>query len=231
MKKQSIVLLLLICSLATQAQYKKASFLNKSGRTYDIGITSHFVSSAHSTALGIVYSYGTDKGTKRAFHWIDLELTLPAKFSYNTTRYSDDATINVSGKTSIGLTYRYNFGWYLLDNSNEDNKVIPFLGAGFNFGIKNMVPKTFTYTPDNGDYTDAYKIATTDGIFSYGGNVTAGVIYKLSNKLALKGLFAYNAQRNINPNGDSLFDDRYFSYLTNHPYLSVGVRFRMDSDK
>lgn len=41
MKKIHILYLLMLASVIASAQYKKASFLNKSGRTYSLGTTVH----------------------------------------------------------------------------------------------------------------------------------------------------------------------------------------------
>jgi hypothetical protein len=75
MRKIYFAVAILLAYSSTQAQYKKASFLNKSGRTYDLGFASHFLSGGGGTVPGIYYSYGRDKG-KRTFHWFDLELLL-----------------------------------------------------------------------------------------------------------------------------------------------------------
>lgn len=230
MKKRSIIILLLISSIATQAQYKKASFLNKSGRTHDLGITSHFVGKSNSTALGIFYSYGREKG-KRVFHWFDLEFTLPAQYSYKSTVVSTGDPVAIKGKTSVGLFYRYNLAVYLTDFKNEDKKVLPFADAGINVMILSMVPRTAKYSPD-GNYS-SYEITNYPEIAdvtSYGAHVGGGIIYKFKEKIALKAVLNYNFQGNVSGGSGTAKEDNTFYYLTNHPSLSVGLRFKIEKD-
>lgn len=227
MKQKLFLFFLLICSVASQAQYKKASFLTKSGRTYDVGASAHFVTKSNSTAMGFVYSYGRDKGDKRAFHWFDLELTFPSKFSYTTKDLTTLEPISVSGKTSIGIFYRYNLGIYLTDNTKEDTKILPFATGGLNFSIKGIATKTV----DNYEmlvYHDLDKNPILEDAFSCGAHVGAGAIYKMTPKFGFKGVLGYNFQTNIASTSDD--GNHTFYYFTSHPFLTLGVRFTMDGD-
>ncbi len=118
MKKFYVGIVILLACSGAQAQYKKASFLNKSGRTYDLGFAGRFLSGGGGTVPGIYYSYGRDKG-KRIFHWFDLEVLLPTRFTYNTVdKNNAETVVTVSGKSKLGIVYRYNFAYYLTDAEN-----------------------------------------------------------------------------------------------------------------
>lgn len=215
----------LLCSSA-QAQYKKASFLTKSGRTYDLGVAGHFLNDGAGTRPGIYYSYGRDKGTK-VFHWFDLELLLPTTFKYNTVDKEDPQTIvSVTGKSKLGLAYRYNFAYYVANTENSDAKIKPFVTAGINFLLVGAGAKTYAYTPEE---SDPVKVPHFEA-FSCGANIGAGGIYAFSETVGLKFTAGYNFQTQIDTDQ---YSKEYTAYktFTNHPYVTFGVRFLMGGDE
>lgn len=219
------IVLAIICT-GVQAQYKKASFLTRSGRTYELGFSSRFLSGGAGTMPGFYYSYGRDKG-KRIFHWFDLEVLLPTKFKYITYHQQDPSTaVYVTGKTKTGLAYRYNFGFYVTDPDNTDIKVKPFVTAGLNFLIAGAAStKTFEYTPEQ---SDPHEVAVYSN-FSYGANIGVGAVYALSEKIGLKFTGGYNLQGETDTNDYSKEYKIYRSYPS-HPYVTIGVRFLMTED-
>ena len=228
MKKNYLIALMVLLSINMHAQYKKASFLTKAGRTHDIGGAGHFINDGNVTLPGIFYSYGKESTEKRIFHWFDLELTLPAKFSYKTQDAVSQNPVTVSGKSSTGLIYRYNLAYYLMDNSNADNKLLPFITAGINFTIAGTKIKTVVYSPES--FTDVKKTPAADG-GNAGANLGLGGIYNFTSKVGLKLTAGYSYQVNANANGFNQPDGySIYNVFASHPYVTLGVRFRMDGD-
>jgi hypothetical protein len=219
------IAILLICS-SVNAQYKKASFLNKSGRTYDLGFAGRFVSGRGSTVPGIYYSYGRDKG-KKIFHWFDMELLLPTSFKYNTVDKNNAATIvTVTGKAKTGLAYRYNFAYYLTNVENTESKIKPFVTAGINVLIIGGGAGTYDYTPTQ---TDPEK-RVEDSPFNYGCNAGLGGIYTLGEKIGIKMMAGYNLQTNLTNKNYGSDSYTYHTVFSSHPYIGIGIRFLMTGD-
>lgn len=219
--------ILLACS-GVQAQYKKATFLNKSGRTYDLGLAAHFLSGGVGTFPGIYYSYGRDQG-KRTFYWFDIEALLPTKFSYNTIDKNNPQTaVTITTKSKLSLAYRFNYAYYLADPENAASKFKPFVTAGINILITNSLDQAaYTSKPEN---TDPVKYADFSG-FSYGANAGIGGIYALSEKFGLKVMAGYSLQFQKH-NSEYTIDEGHtaFNVYSSHPYASVGVRFLINAD-
>jgi hypothetical protein len=217
---------LLVCS--AQAQYKKASFLNKAGRTYDVGFRAAFLSGGGGTVPGIHYSYGRDKG-KHAFHWFDLEVLLPTKFSYVThDTYDPQIPVTVTGKTSVALVYRYNFAYYILNSENSEIKLKPFVTAGVNAYLSAGTTRTYDYTPDEASPS---KVVDNDGSFSYGANAGAGGIYSFSEKIGIKLIAGYNWQGILNTSKYNDSEYSKYNVFPSHPYVSMGIRFVIVGDR
>lgn len=226
MKKIYFVIAIILAASSVNAQYKKASFLNKSGRTYDLGFIARFVSDRSSVVPGINYSYGRDKG-KRIFHWFDLEVLLPTTFNYNTIDRANPATVvTVIGKSKLGLAYRYNFAYYLTNVENSESKFKPFVTAGVNFLIFGGGAKTYDYTPVQ---SDPAKLVESNP-FNYGCNAGLGGIYALSEKVGIRVMAGYNLQKNLTPKKYESSANDYQTLFSSHPYIGVGVRFMMAGD-
>jgi hypothetical protein len=216
------IAVILACNIAT-AQYKKASFLNKAGRTYDVGFTGHFLSGGGGTMPGIYYSYGRDKN-KRAFHWFDIEVLLPTKFQYTTyDKNNPEAPVTVKGKSKIGFAYRYNFAYYLINAETSGSKIKPFVTAGVN-----ILAIGGGGTIDGYDYppnTDPEKIIDANPV-SFGANAGLGAIYSFSEKIGIKLTAGYNLQAQMSP-GNFNESSSVYKVFSNHPYAGIGVRFVM----
>jgi len=223
MRKIITAICLLFVVTVTQAQYKKASFLNKSGRTYDLGLSGRLMSKGLGSKAGLYYSYGRDKGA-RTFHWFDIEFILPVKYAYNTVDVRDPLVpVAVSGKTRMAIIYRYNYGLYFNDVSKSESKFRPFVTAGLNFMISGATIRyeKLTTVPE---FSDPQKRPSYNG-FSYGGNIGVGGIYNVNEKLGIKVVGGYNLQGFFD--ADKIKGTGYEVYDVNpsHPYITAGVRF------
>jgi len=208
-----------------QAQYKKASFLNKTGRTHEIGFSGRFISASHMTLPGIYYSYGKDND-KRLFHWFDLELMLPSKFKYNTYDVTTNEQLSVTGKTTMALAWRYNLACYLTDNTNDEKKFLPYVNGGINLIVVGGDPVADqVWENDKDEQKLPVELAA-----SYGAHLGVGGIYKLKENLGLKFNAGYNYQANTSSNAYDGSGYSTFYPITSHPYVTIGLRFRMERD-
>jgi hypothetical protein len=229
MKQISLIVIVVLSCLCVNAQYKKASFLNKNGRTYDIGGGLHLITKANATVPSFIYSYGKDS-EKRIFHWFDLELLFPTSFSYETRDTETKVPITISGKSTLGFIYRYNLAYYVLDNNKEENKLLPFVNAGLNIVVAgaDVSPAKLLVSPDTYQYYEAEKAPKSQGI-SLGANLGAGAIYSFKKNVGLKLTAGYNYQYNKSRVDDFNNTDDFFFY-DSHPYVTLGIRFRMERD-
>ncbi|MET0298528.1 MAG: hypothetical protein ABW036_02170, partial [Flavitalea sp.] len=84
MKQLIVTLLALVCFSTLNAQYKRASFFEKDGRTYAISGENHFMKEGKDNVTGITLSLGRDRDGRHFFSTTDFRLILPYKFSYET---------------------------------------------------------------------------------------------------------------------------------------------------
>lgn len=231
MKKLFLLAVLFSAISTSQAQYKKASFLNKKGRTYDLGLTSRILGGGNSPAIGLSFSYGKERSAKRLFHWWDLDFTLGNKYKYNTTAlvYNGTSTVekpvSVSGKTGSNLAWRYNLAYFLMDNGNEDNKILPFVDLSV--GIIVSTQSTLNYTTNPSDVSNLSKDVLS-GVGAYTCGVGAGVIYKVNDGFGIKFNAAYYAVLSSETTADG--EGRYFKTLPNHVGVSIGAHWLLDRD-
>ena len=205
------------------AQYKKATFFTKKGRIYDVGLTTRIQGDGRSTMMGAFVSFGKQSSVKRIHHWYDLELTMGSKYTYASTEISTPNKVQVSGKSNIGFTFRYNLAYFLKDNSNEDEKWLPFVNAGLAYVMSPVVDLDYTIVPAN-TYPVKYPM-TSDGTLLYGAG--GGMLYKLNNKTSLRIAAMYNGAY------QSLVNNKNTSYLTlgNHLAVNLALRFMMQREK
>jgi hypothetical protein len=218
MKKFSVTALLFIICFSLAAQYKKASFFGKDGRTYGAGAQLYAMGDGKGSPIGYVVTFGRDRDGKQFFSSWELQVIPSYKFSFATTDV-DDQPLVVSGTSKTHLVYAVNYGYYLLKNDDESRKVKPYVSAGFNIvmlgGIK---------TANNDNYDNKKPLSSET--FSGGLKGGVGCFYNLSPKFSLKFDGGYNYQFNMST--DSYLDDSnaYFMF-TSHPYVSLGIRFRV----
>lgn len=217
MKKQICTLLFacLFCfSLA--AQYKKASFFGKSGRTYGLGSQLYAMGDGKGSPVGFAITFGRDRDDKQFFSSWELQYIPSYKFSFETTDYNDEA-ITVSGSAKAHLVYAVNYGYHLLKNS-EDKKIKPYVLAGFNIVMMGGIK-----SDNNNNYDNKMVLAYEN--FSAGLKGGLGLFYNFSPKFSLKLDGGYNHQFNMDLSDGG--DYKNYFLFTSHPYVSAGVRFRV----
>jgi hypothetical protein len=219
-----LVIVLLLCQYS-HAQYKKASFLNKSGRIYEIGSAYHLGNDELGSAPGLFVSFGKENSEKRVHHWYDMGLILPYDYKFTVpSNFINIPTAVVSGKSGTGYFLRYNFGVFLLKNSRDrDNKVMPYLKLSLGYAGQSSPNEMYTTTPEQ---ANPLKVPSfrNDG-FTYGGG--AGILYRVNNKIGIRLAGDYDAIAVTSIDNP----DWYIPLLANHASISLAVRFHMNRDK
>ena len=229
MKKIQFLLCLLLASGSLFAQYKKASFFTKSGRTYSVGAVAHMMGDGKGTPIGYYFSGGSDNTEKRFFGWYDF-VAIPAyKYSYTTTAPNyvtgQDEPLTVSGKSKFHLIYDYNVGFHLLDRSQKEQPVQPYVFLGINavlWGKANTPDVSSDY-----DYYYAKKKVTTEGL-SFGARGGLGVVYNFTDRIGIKVDGGWNWQYNFS--SDVNDGEEQYDMYTTHVFVSGGLRFRFLED-
>lgn len=211
MKKINLTLLVLCISLCSMAQYKKASYFGKDGRTYALGTRFYMLGGSSGTVMGYTLSLGRDMDGKRFFSGQEFQFIPSYKVQLEVLDPSGSYK-PVNFTTKLQVIYTGTFGWFLLNNDN-DRKIKPYLSASF--GIKFMGGVKESY-----DFTD--EIAA-DLPFSVNLNGGAGLFFYMKPWLGLKAEGGYSYQNSLSNTGLNQKDYA----LPNHPYASAGLVFRI----
>jgi hypothetical protein len=223
MKKIIPTIVILLFSFALSAQYKKASFFGKDGRTYELGSQLYAMGDSKGSPIGLKIGFGKDKDGKRFFSSWELQFIPSYKYSFTTTDFQDEP-VTVSGKAKNHFIYALNYGFHLLKNEGSERKVQPFITAGLNMVLSGGV-KSETRTPDSYDL----KRATIDQVFTGGIGGGLGCLINFTSKLGLKLQGGYNYQFHFDGSGNYPETETYHLF-TSHPYVSVGLRLRVAAD-
>jgi hypothetical protein len=234
MKKLFLFAVFFSAITTTQAQYKKASFLKKKGRTYDLGLTSRVLGGGNSVALGFSFGYGKERSDKRLFHWWDLDYTMGHNYKYNTTAQVltglnyVETPVTVSGKAGSNLAWRYNLAYFLLNNGNEDNKILPFIDLSVGIILSLDGKSSHTTTPIITSSNSLRKPVVEGGVGAYTAGIGAGAIYKVNNGFGIKfsaAFYGIVGSENASTGGEG-----YFKTLPNHVSVSIGAHWLLDRD-
>jgi hypothetical protein len=224
--KTNLLLAALLCGAISLAQspYKKASFLKRNGRYYMLSTGAKIFSENAGTAPVLSFSWGKDKGKNRIFHWWDLEYTFGSKFKYQTTTNSNTPIpVTVSGKTSQSIDWRYNWAYYLGNNTNEETKFLPFLKLALSLELGQRRYGDLVY--DIPSVSSSYYIVRRPTLnLGAAADFGIGGLYKINNTKAIKASAGYRYL------GSSGTNNEYF-INTSHPYINVGIRFLMNGNE
>jgi hypothetical protein len=221
MKNLTFTFLLAVLCTGAFAQYKKASFFEKEGRTYGLGARLSALGDGKGSPVGFYAAFGRDQGGKRLFTWWDLQIIPGYNFSKEVIDNTSEETTTVTGKSRMQIIYGYNWGWHFIKSEGEMPKLQPYLTAGFNFGILGGVKEM----SDNGYDTEP---TIAERSFSCGIGGGAGLIFNINSWFALQASAGYTLQGNIALESDHT--GKHYHMYTSHPYVSGGVRFRVSQD-
>jgi hypothetical protein len=223
MKKYTPAILALLLSYSLSAQYKKASFFEKEGRTYELGSQLYAFGDGKGSPIGFKIGFGRDRDGKQLFSSWELQFIPSYKYSFSTTDENNDP-VQVNGDSRSQFIYAVNYNYHILKNDDEERIIKPFVSAGFNIVIASGA-KGVNYTPES-----AYglKKDIVDGSFTAGIGGGLGTLINFTPTLGLKLQGGYNYEFNI---GNYDFEGKGYYMFTSHPYVSLSFRIRIVSDK
>lgn len=207
---------------ATRAQYKKASFFEKEGRTYGVGTQLYVMGDGKGAVLGLNLSFGRDQDGKQLFSFWELRYIPAYKFKFESLDL-DANPVTVTGKSKSQFIYALNYGLYLTRNEGDEQKFKPYITAGMNFVLSGGMKKL-----DNDVYYDNLVKSVPERNFSAGIGGGLGGIINLSSRFSLKVEGGYTYQYNLSTDFDSE-QEEYFMF-TSHAYASAGIRYRIVSE-
>jgi hypothetical protein len=222
MKKLIPTFLILFLSYSLSAQYKKASFLSKQGRTYEAGAQLYALGKGQGNPIGYKLAFGRDQDGKQLFSFWELQYIPSYKYAYTTTSTYDNTPVKVNGSTNATLIYALNYGYHLLKNDNPEQKVKPFVFAGINIVLLGGI-KTESSTPE---YTYGKKQTNWPDLNTgVGGGL--GSLFNFSEKLGLKVQAGYAYMFSLKYEDDG---EEKYTLFGSHPYVSAGLRLRIVSE-
>ncbi len=228
MKKVLFLLLLAAAAIQVSAQYKKASFLNKDGRTYSLSTTLFNIGDGKGSRLGFTFSGGKDDPEKRVFAWYDFTYIPAFTYSYETNGYLGSATtpssLTIFGKSRSIWIYGYNVGIYITKH-DADSKFSAYVPIGFNFVIYGS-SKFSSYDDETSQYSQIDK-SPANSAFTFGFKTGLGGIYNISQKVGIKLEAGYNPVLNatIDPS-DEHTSHKYYMFTSNS-YVTLGLRLHI----
>jgi hypothetical protein len=215
MKKINLTLIVLLINLCCIAQYKKANYFGKDGRTYSLGTRAYQLSDYSGTVMGYTLSLGRDNAGKRFFSGQEFQLIPSYKVQLQVLEESGGYK-PVNFTTKAQLIYIINFGWFLLKNDNSDRKIKPYLAAALGLKFMGGVKEEYSFT-DN---------IAADLPMAVSLNGGAGSFFYMKSWLGLKVEAGYSLQNSLTRTGLKQKDYA----LPNHAYASAGLVFRINNE-
>jgi hypothetical protein len=222
MKKMMPVIVALLISSGISAQYKKAGFFGKSGRTYEVGSQVYMFGDGKGSPTGFKIGFGRDQDGKRFFSSWEIQYIPSYKYTFTTTDYYNNNPVTVNGTTKSTWVYALNFGLHLLKNEEEQRMVMPFVSAGINTVLSKGV-KTETYDP-----ASAIPAKGTSDKYTAGLGAGLGAIINITPRYGFKLQGGYNYQFTMGVSNQ--YDENPYNLYTSHPYASLSFRVRLVSE-
>lgn len=227
MKKITTTVIVAIIAMQGYAQYKKASFFNKDGRVYELGVANSFFSNQEGKpAMSFFYSNSIE-GDKKTSAYFDFEFMPKSKFSYTGTYYSYSAGNTVTGKITANrgaaLLLKYGVQYRFVNAEAENQKIVPYaklaLLIGYDFGASDPVSQT-----DGSVSPEPYPNDTESVVGLEGG---AGIAYNFSKNFGIKLGGAYRAAFPIDP---SITGNSTYHSFKSHPMVAISLKYKIFSE-
>jgi hypothetical protein len=223
MRKLIPTVLVLFLSVSLSAQYKKASFFGKQGRTYELGTELHAVGNGQGSPMGLKLAFGRDQDGMRFFSSWELQYIPSYKYAYDTKEMNGSQAVHVNGTTKSTFIYGVNYSFQFLKNDDPERIVKPFAFFGFNIVLSGGI-KSETYTPETYDLAKQTDWAD----FNMGLIGGVGALVNLNQKFGLRIQGLYNKMVRVGLDDHSGYET--FKLFDSHPSVSVGLRFRLVSE-
>src|SRR2546423_12971181 len=111
MKKIISAILVLFITCPLFAQYKKASFFGKQGRTYELGTQVYMLGNGQGSPVGYKVGFGRDMDGKQFFSSWEIQYIPSYKYSYTTEDTYTNSSVRVDGSTRGTFIYGLNYAF------------------------------------------------------------------------------------------------------------------------
>lgn len=208
MKKISLTLLVFLIGLGSMAQYKKASYFGRDGRTYSLGTRWYALGEGINTQMGYSLSLGNDVEGEHWFYGWGIQYIPSYNFNLDATEW-DGTQYSVIGTTKSTMIFEYSLGYFLLNNDKYERKIKPYLAGALGLKFAGGLKESTDDDPD----------AEAPG-FGLGLNGGAGLFYYFIPRLGIQAEAGYNYQIKFNA-------EEKYSVFPSHPYVRAGLVFRL----
>lgn len=222
MKKFIPVLTALLFTFSLSAQYKKASFFDKEGRTYEFGSRIYMMGGGRGNPIGYSIGFGRDRAGKQFFSAWEIQIIPSYKYAY-TTVDENNAPIQKNGSTKSLWIYSPNYGYHLL--KNEEGKVVqPYVLAGLHVlvsgGVKEETETQGYGYPQRNTSEQSISVGISGGL---------GCLVNFNSTFGLKIQGGYDHQFNMSAD---YWDDAIKPYFLfpSHSYASIALRLKVIKD-
>lgn len=216
------------------AQYKKASFLNKEGRTHELGTNFSFIGNGGgSPVLSVVYS-GSLEGEKKLSLFSDIELMMKGKLGFNAQYYNNlgvTTTGKLTGETPMYLLIKYGVQYRFVNGeSGDDAKLVPYARLGLLYGIGFSTDYKLKDKDGNSVSPGNSTPATPDHESPFGLEGGAGVTYYFAKNFGIKAGFNYRTFFHISGINEGSSTSGIYYPLKSHPGISIALKYRIFRD-
>jgi hypothetical protein len=220
----------LVCVNAT-AQYKKASFLNKSGRTNELGFAMSFIPNGGGAPVKSLFYSGSLEGSKRVSLLTDIEFMLKGKFAY-TTQYFEPNTVNLitgklTGQSGSYLLFKYGVQYRFINPAKtEETKLVPYLKLGIMVGLG--FKKDYQLTDNNGNSFNFTEVTPTisDVETPFGLEGGAGATYYITKNLGIKAGVNYRQVILSKGLAEEISGEKVYSVFKSNPSIAISLKYR-----
>ncbi len=232
MKQIKFLSVLVLFCATTFAQYKKASFFNKDGRTLELGTSLAFIPNGAGRPA-LCFNYTTSiESAKKISPYSELEFMPRMRFSFDGIGFSSTTGSYVSGKftgtspvyllTRYGLQYRFANA-----ESGNEAKLVPYVKAGL--GVGYGIGLNYSLRDNNGNIisSDDTEPSVPEHELSFIAEPGAGATYYFTKKTGIKVGLSYMHVMQLIKNGNSQIE---FFPFRSHVKLNVSFKYRIFSE-
>lgn len=229
MKKILTLTLCCFVSVTLCAQYKKAGFFDKEGRTYELGTNFSFLGLTESPAVSLLYSASLET-SKKLSGFMDLELMLPSKFHYYA-QYNVNGTPTsgmIAGQIPNVLLIKYGAQYRFINPEKaEETKLVPYARLGLLGGF--IFSNNYKLKAANGDEIEQYNLSPTppqemSSFWGLEGGI--GATYYFTEKFGLKVGGMYRRIFTVK----SQVETGTFIPIDSHAGITVALKYRIFSE-
>lgn len=208
MKKINLTLLVLLICFSSMAQYKKAGYFGREGRTYSLGARWYALGEGINTQMGYSLSLGNDVEGKQWFFGWGLQYIPSYDYTLAASKW-DGTSYYVMGTTRSTMIFEYNFGRFLLNNEKVERKIKPYLAGGIGIKFAGGAKESTDEDPEAQPPVFGLGLSGGGGLFCY-----------FTKHIGIQAEGGYNYQIKLDA-------EEKYNPFPKHTYVKAGLVFRL----